>query len=69
MTNNSIDTLAEIYENIDGAYERGKHDAAKNRAPIFRKVHDRYVAEIDDDMADSWSQAMRAHYMIGYDSY
>ena len=49
------------------AYERGKHDAKRERAPIFRSTRMGIVATVDDDMSDEWSDEDRFHYLQGYD--
>jgi hypothetical protein len=49
------------------AYERGKHDAKRERPPIFRKVRSFFVAEGDDDLSNNWTQDDRAEYMLGYE--
>lgn len=49
------------------AYERGKDDARRDRAPIFRNTRHGYEATVDDDMADDWTQEDRFHYLQGYD--
>jgi hypothetical protein len=49
------------------AYERGKQDAERDRAPIFRDTRQGIVPTVDDDMADNWSHEDRFHYLQGYD--
>lgn len=51
------------------AYERGKHDADKGRAPIFRSTRHGIVPTADDDMSDNWDQEDRFHYLQGYDDH
>jgi hypothetical protein len=49
------------------AYSRGIYDADRDRPPIFRSTTSRgIVAEIDDELADEWSQAERSAYLEGY---
>jgi hypothetical protein len=48
------------------AYERGKHDAKRDRAPIFRDTRMGIVPTVDDDMSDDWSHDDRFHYLQGY---
>lgn len=49
------------------AYERGKRDAKRDKAPIFRSTRHGIVPTIDYDMADEWTQEDRFHYCQGYD--
>lgn len=49
------------------AYARGFRDASRDRPPIFRSTTSRgIVAEIDDPLADEWSEAARRAYLEGY---
>jgi hypothetical protein len=48
------------------AYERGKHDAKRERAPIFRDTRMGIIPTVDDDMSDDWSHDDRFHYLQGY---
>jgi hypothetical protein len=47
-------------------YNRGKNDAVRNRAAIFRQVSDRYEPQMDDPLVDEWSQEDRRAYVAGY---
>lgn len=49
------------------AYNRGKSDAKRDRAPLFRETRHGIQATADDDMSDNWSQEDRFHYLQGYD--
>ncbi len=49
------------------AYERGKADAKRDKAPLFRCTRHGHVPTVDDDMADDWSEEDRFHYVQGYD--
>ena len=49
------------------AYERGREDAKRDKAPIFRCTRHGHVPTVDDDMADDWSEEDRFHYVQGYD--
>lgn len=67
---------AEMYSNIRcyftdqdvRAYRRGYEMAAKGQAPIFRKVGDRILSELDSDMSDDWDDDMRQAYLDGYNA-
>ena len=48
------------------AHERGKRDAARDKAPIFRQTRTSIEPTVDDDMADEWSHEDRFHYLQGY---
>jgi hypothetical protein len=48
------------------AHERGKRDAERDKAPIFRATRTSIEATVDDDMADDWSHEDRFHYLQGY---
>ena len=47
------------------AAERGRYDASRDRAPIFRNVRG-YPAEVDCHLADEWTHDMRAAYVAAY---
>lgn len=53
-------------------FQRGRSDALKDKAPIFRQVGNRIVPVTDDDMsedmAEDWDDDMRSDYLAGYDS-
>jgi hypothetical protein len=51
------------------AFIRGMNDASRGKAPLFRKVGEKYESCIEDDMADNWSQLDRASYIQGYSEY
>ena len=51
------------------AFQRGIDDATKGRPRIFRETRAHgIVAEIDDCLADQWSEQDRRDYLDGYDS-
>jgi hypothetical protein len=51
------------------AFIRGRYDAQRDRAPIFRSTRAYgIVAEIDDPLADEWDDTARADYLRGYDA-
>jgi len=51
---------------VNQAHERGKSDAKRDKAPIFRETRHGIVPTVDDDMADEWTQDDRFHYLQGY---
>lgn len=50
------------------AFERGKYDADRDRAPIFRPVPFGAEPTTDDPQADDWSDECRMAYLAGYDA-
>jgi hypothetical protein len=55
---------------VNQAHERGKADAKRDKAPIFRETRHGIEATSDDGMdetmSESWSQEDRFHYLQGY---
>jgi hypothetical protein len=52
------------------AYERGRADAAKERAPLFRSTRAHGIlANSDDALADDWNKTARRAYLDGYASF
>lgn len=49
------------------AHDRGKRDAQRDKAPLFRHTRMGIVPTADDDMSDNWSHEDRFHYLQGYD--
>lgn len=49
------------------ARDRGKHDAERERAPIFRSTRAfGIIPQVDDPGADDWTEEARAAYLEGY---
>lgn len=54
--------------NEKDAAARGRRDAERGRAPIFRSTRAYgIVAEVDDSLADDWGPDARRAYLDGYD--
>jgi len=74
-TSGNVDVRTKLYENIRiyhtksdlDAYRRGYRDSLSGKGSIWRRVGDRIVSDMDDDMADNWELSERQAYLDGYD--
>lgn len=51
------------------AFLRGRYDAYKGKAPLFRSTSKGIVPTIDDSMSDEWDHEARRAYLDGYNEH